>query len=233
MVKAILWDMDGTLLDFHAAERAAIFALFEKYGLGECTEEMLQRYMQINTKLWRQLEKNEVNKREVLVGRYEKFFGEYGLDTSLAEAFNSDYQLALGDTIVFRDNSYELVKKLKGKVKQYMVSNGTVIAQEKKLAKSGFGELMDEIFLSEAVGAEKPNMAFFDKVFEVIGKPENKSDYIIIGDALSSDIKGGNNAGILTCWYNPHHLQLSDEYQVDYEIENLNEVPKILGFEGL
>ena len=99
---------------------------------------------------------------------------------------------------MFRDDSYEIVKSLRGKVKQYVVSNGTVVAQEKKLRLSGLGELMDSIFLSETLGVEKPNVEFFERMFETIG-PVEKDQVLIVGDSLTSDIRGGNNAGIKTC----------------------------------
>ena len=102
------------------------------------------------------------------------FFETEGLDVTAAPAFNERYQVCLGDTIVFRDDSYEIVKSLRGRVKQYVVSNGTVLAQTKKLRLSGLGELMDGIFLSEELGAEKPNAAFFDQVFEAIEETAGK-----------------------------------------------------------
>ena len=145
----------------------------------------------------------------------------------MAEAFNERYQLCLGDTIVFRDDSYEIVKSLRGKVKQYVVSNGTVVAQEKKLRLSGLGELMDGIFLSEAVGVEKPNVEFFDRMFETIGSVE-KDQVLIVGDSLTSDIRGGNNAGIKTCWYNPDHKERYADVKIDYEIADLHEVYEFL-----
>lgn len=94
-----------------------------------------------------------------------------------------------------RDNSLEIVRKLQGKVRQYVVSNGTIIAQNKKLRLSGLGALMDGIFLSEELGVEKPNIEFFEKTFSSIGQVDPR-ETIIIGDSLSSDIRGGNNAGI-------------------------------------
>ena len=146
----------------------------------------------------------------------------------MAEAFNERYQLCLGDTIVFRDDSYEIVKSLRGKVKQYVVSNGTVVAQEKKLRLSGLGELMDSIFLSEALGVEKPNVEFFERMFETIG-PVEKDQVLIVGDSLTSDIRGGNNAGIKTCWYNPDHKERYADVKIDYEIADLHEIYDIIG----
>ena len=132
------------------------------------------------------------------------------------------------DTIVFRDDSYEIVKSLRGKVKQYVVSNGTVVAQEKKLRLSGLGELMDSIFLSEALGVEKPNVEFFERMFETIG-PVEKDQVLIVGDSLTSDIRGGNNAGIKTCWYNPDHKERYADVKIDYEIADLHEIYDIIG----
>lgn len=223
MIHTILWDVDGTLLDFHAAEREAIRTLFGRFGLGECTDDMLRRYSAINDGYWKRLERGEVTKPQVLLGRFQDFFLEYGLDASLAGEFNSAYQLALGDTIVFRDDSKEIIRSLRGRVKQVVVSNGTVVAQTKKLRLSGLGELMDGIFLSEDLGVEKPNAAFFEKVFAAIGDTD-RSSVLIVGDSLTSDIRGGMNAGIRTCWYNPGGAPLPEEYRADHVIRDLHEI---------
>ena len=226
MVHAILWDVDATLLDFHAAEKAAILKLFQQFNMGECTEEMLQRYSVINRGYWEKLERGELSREQVLIGRFQEFFTKEGLDVSLASKFNQAYQLALGDTIVYRDDCYQIIESLRGKVKQYVVSNGTVAAQEKKLRLSGLGALMDGVFLSEDLGVEKPNIEFFDKVFEQIGDLDRKK-VIIVGDSLTSDIRGGNNAGIVTCWYNPGHVAPLEGIHVDYEITDLHEIYEI------
>ena len=227
MIEIILWDVDGTLLDFDAAEKAAIRAMFSEFGLGECTDAMLARYSEINTGFWKRLEKNELSREQVLLGRFEQFFGEYGIDTGIAPSFNERYQLSLGDTIVYRDDSLNIVRALRGKVKQYTVSNGTVAAQTKKLDKSKLGDLMDGIFLSEKLGVEKPNTAFFEKVFSEI-RPANLSKVMIIGDSLTSDIQGGMNAGIKTCWYNPKKAPQPDHYRIDFVISDLHEIAALL-----
>ena len=227
MVKAILWDVDGTLLDFLAAEKAAVQRLFREFGLGECTDEMVARYSAINESYWKRLERGEITKQQVLIGRYREFFAEVGVDPSLAEPFNARYQHALGDTVVYRDDSLAIVKALHSKVKQYVVSNGTIVAQTKKLERSGLGRWMNGIFLSEELGAEKPSPAFFDQVFAAL--PDlNKADMLLVGDSLTSDMRGGLLAGIPTCWYNPNRLPRPADMAMDYEIQDLHQVLSLL-----
>jgi len=227
MIKAILWDVDGTLLDFDAAEREAIRSCFRLFSLGECTDEMLSRYTRINKKYWESLDRGELTKPEILIGRFMEFFRTEGIETDCAEAFNDRYQLELGETVCFCDNSLELVRSLKGKVKQYAVTNGTKVAQDKKLKNSGLGELFDGIFISEEMGFEKPRKEFFDLVFASTGRyvPD---EMVIVGDSLTSDMRGGNNADILCCWYNPKGLSHNKGVHIDWEIKNLQELLPLL-----
>lgn len=227
MIKVVLWDIDGTLLDFEKAEYQAIKKCFEIFHLGECTDDMIARYSMINKKYWERLERKEITKPEVLVGRFEEFFATENIITDCAADFNKEYQLRLGDTICFCDDSYELVQGLKGRIKQYAVTNGTKVAQDKKLDKSGMIDLFDEVFISEEVGVEKPDVHFFEHIWECIGqyKPE---EVIIVGDSLTSDMQGGNNAGILCCWYNPKGLANDKGLKIDYEIDNLQKILDII-----
>ena len=227
MIKVVLWDIDGTLLNFEAAEKVAIRQCFASHGLGECSDEMLKRYSVINRKYWEALERGELTKPEVLVGRFREFFEKEGLAVEKAEAVNAEYQERLGDTVVFCDNGFELVEKLRGTVKQAAVTNGTKVAQDRKLKNSNLITLLDDIFISDVLGVEKPNAGFFDIVFERIGD-YNKDEILIVGDSLTSDIRGGNNAGIKTCWYNPKKLENTIGVHVDYEITNLWEIEQIL-----
>lgn len=223
MIRILLWDIDGTLLDFKAAERAAIKSLFDEFSLGTCSDDMVRRYSEINDGFWRRLEQHEVTRQQVLVGRFEQFFTEIGVSPALAPEFNQKYQLRLGDTIVYRDDSLQIIKSLQGRVRQYAVSNGTVVAQSKKLRLSGLGVLMDGIFLSEKIGAEKPSPLFFDAVFEAI-RPSELSEVMIVGDSLTSDMQGGVNAGILTCWYNPERKPAPAGLRIDHTISDLHEI---------
>jgi len=124
-----------------------------------------------------------------------EFFEKEGIVTDCVVDFNKEYQVRLGDTICFCDDSYNLLKGLKGKIKQYAVTNGTKVAQDKKLKKSGLDELFDDIFISEVIGKEKPYVEYFEQVWKRIG--DYKGDEVmIVGDSLTSDMQGGNNAGI-------------------------------------
>lgn len=227
MIKTILWDFDNTLLNFDVAEKASILSTFEKFNLGICTSQMLKRYEKINKEYWHMIEDKKIDKQTALVKRYEDFFIEYGIDKKIAKDFNDEYTKALSNTIEYVENSFELVSSLKGKYKQYIVSNGAKNVQTVRMKKSNFDKIVDGTFISDIVGAEKPNIEFFDYVFDKI-KVTDKSEVIIIGDSLSSDIKGGNNAGIKTCWYNPKKKGIPSGYLVDYNIQNLNNIIPIV-----
>lgn len=227
MIKSVLWDIDGTILNFEKSESYAVKKCFELFSLGECTDDMIKRYSVINQKYWRRLEKGELTKQQVLVMRFLEFFDSEGIVCSDVEGFNSEYQIRLGDTVFFNDDGYELVGSLRGVVKQYAVTNGTAAAQDRKLARSGLDKLFDGIFISDKLGAEKPSVEFFDKVFSSIGGI-NKGETLIVGDSLTSDIRGGNNAGILCCWYNPSSAPLTGGLRADYIINDLRQVKKII-----
>lgn len=226
MIRVILWDIDGTLLDFAAAEREAIRGCFAAFGLGECTDEMLARYSVINRQHWEKLERKELTKPQVLIGRFEVFFAEEGLVADCA-AFNDEYQIRLGDTVCFHDDGYKLVQQLKGRVRQYAVTNGTKVAQQRKLRNSGLDVLLDGVFISEDIGAEKPDIAFFHPVWETIGSYA-PDEVLIVGDSLTSDMQGGNNAGIRCCWYNPKGVPAPEHLKIDYNIRDLREILTIL-----
>ena len=226
-IKVILWDIDGTLLNFEAAEKVAIRQCFSAFKLGECTDEMLGAYQTINREYWKRLEIGDISKKEALVARFHDLLEKYGLDTSVAPQVNAEYQVRLGDTICFNKNGLETVKMCKGKVPQYAVTNGTKVAQDRKLRNSGLIDLFDGVFISDVIGIEKPAIGFFDEVFKTIGEYD-KSEVLIVGDSLTSDIQGGNNAGIVTCWFNPLGKENDLGLHIDYEINYLSQVLDIV-----
>lgn len=227
MIKVVLWDIDGTLLDFKKAESRGIKQCFSDFNIGVCTDEMIARYSEINHKCWVKLESGELTKAEVLTKRFEEFFENEGIGFNRIDELNARYQQYLGDFVFFTDHALETVKAFKGRVKQYAVTNGTAVAQHKKLKNSGLDDLLDGVFISDEVGADKPSKAFFDRVFEKIGRYAG-DEVMIVGDSLTSDMQGANNAKILACFYDPQIKSPKTQLKIDFIIHNISEVEKII-----
>ena len=228
----LLWDVDGTLMNFKRAEAKALSQSLEEVGV-EPTDELIDEYSRINIPYWKRLETGELTKEEVLLGRFVEFFDKMGLEAE-AESFLMSYEEHLGHIWFIQDNSLELCKKLRAEgIRQYVVTNGWVFVQETKLRESGFDQIMDGSFISDEFGVPKPKRAFFEVCFEQIfgtktPSPSELSRVLIIGDSLSSDMQGGINAGIDRCWYRPSSEVNTEGIPVDYEIEDLWQIWDIL-----
>lgn len=225
--KYLLWDIDGTIINFELAERAAIRSLFDRFKLGDCSDEMLMYYSQINKRYWQLMESGKIKKDKMLVERFIEFFSNKGINADIAAEFNKEYQIALCDTIVFNDDAIDIIKHQKKTCKIIIVTNGTEVVQEKKLERSGLNDIVDNVFISELVGFEKPNIKFFEKVILEVGIKDLK-EALIIGDSLTSDIQGGHNIGIDTCWYNPKNEENTTLLNPTYTIRNLHELENII-----
>lgn len=230
-ITTILWDVDDTLLDFPYSQKYAISKCFHSIGR-EITEEMIERYSQINTSYWKRLELGEITRQELLPGRFLTLFEEYKIQGVNVEAFRAEYQEALGSVYSYLDDSLTICKSLQGCYKQYVVTNGVASTQRNKLKLSGLDEVMDGIFISEELGASKPSALFFDACLEQVME-KDRSRILLVGDSVSSDIKGGSAAGILTCWYHRTEEENPTQWQADYEIHDLHQIYDVLQvFEG-
>ena len=230
MYDTILWDVDQTLLDFEKSQDYALRFSFEQLKL-EINEEIIRLYASINDAYWKRLELGEITKKELLTGRFDTLFKELRIPSVSSKDIAPIYQKALGSVYFFIDDSLELCKKLKGKVRQYAVTNGVASTQRNKLQLSGLLQIMDDVFISEEIGYEKPDIRFFEACFKRI--PDFKAEKaVIVGDSLTSDIKGGNQAGIACCWYNKPHKVNESGLRIDHEISNLWEVEEILSWQN-
>lgn len=226
MIKYVLFDLDNTLLDFTKAEAVAIKKAFERFSV-PATEANIRRYSEINDEQWKKLEKGLMTKDEVLARRFELLFAELGVKNVSAEEAQEVYEYHLGTGHIFVDGALETLEALKGKYELYIVSNGTATVQDRRLESSGIAPYFKDIFISERVGANKPSREFFDLAFARI--PDfDRSKAIIVGDRLSSDILGGINAGIMTCWFDPMRLPPSGGIVPDITIYKLSELPEAL-----
>lgn len=226
MIKYVLLDIDDTLLDFGKAEAAAIKKTFERIGI-PATDEVIARYSEINNAQWSALERGELTRQQVLVRRFDILFEELGIAGVPSEMAQASYEYLLGIGHYFIDGAVELLEALKDKYELYIVSNGTACVQDSRLASAGIAPYFKDIFISERIGADKPSREFFDRAFSRIEGFEREKA-IIVGDRLSSDILGGINAGISTCWFNPKRLPPDPDIPADYEIHALNELPELL-----
>ena len=227
MIKIILWDIDATLLDFLKSENMALKKAFAHFGLGECTDSTVAEYSAINQSYWNRLETGELTKEQVLVGRFEEFLNAKGFCDVDANEFCEFYESSLPDCVEFIGNAEETIKALSNSYYQYAVTNGAKNVQTKKLAVSGIDGIFNGAFISDDVGYAKPSKEFFNFVLQNIPKVSD-DEILIVGDSLTSDIKGGNNMGFKTCWFNPHNLPLSNGYSVDYQIDNIDSIFDVL-----
>ena len=225
MIRNVLFDLDDTLFDFHKAEKIALTKTLVHFGI-DPTEETLALYSAINAAHWKRLELGEISREEVKVGRYRELFKTIGVECDPVKA-TAYYESMLAIGHYFMPGAPELLEELYGKYRLYIVSNGTAKVQEGRIGSSGIAKYMDGIFISQILGANKPDKQFFDICFAEI--PDfSLSETVIIGDSLSSDIKGGINAGITTVWFNPKGIENDNDIKPDYIIKELSEVPGLL-----
>lgn len=225
MIRNVLFDLDDTLFDFHKAEKIALTKTLVHFGI-DPTEETLALYSTINAAHWKRLELGEISREEVKVGRYRELFKTIGIKCDPVKA-TAYYESMLAIGHYFMPGAPELLEELYRKYRLYIVSNGTAKVQEGRIGSSGIAKYMDGIFISQILGANKPDKQFFDTCFAEI--PDfSLSETVIIGDSLSSDIKGGINAGITTVWFNPKGIENDNDIKPDYTIKELSEVPGLL-----
>ena len=223
MIEFLFLDLDDTILDFQKAERLALAKTLEFFGLPP-TDTVLARYHQINREHWERLERKELTRQQVLVGRFAALFAEMGLSAQ-AEQVARAYEENLSQGHYFLPGAEEALQSLRKKYKLYLASNGTARVQAGRLKSAGIIPYLQEIFVSEEMGYNKPDPAYFDACFARI--PGFRKDRaMMVGDSLTSDILGGIQAGIATCWVNPHHK--TGSIRPDYEIESIVQLEALL-----
>ena len=225
MIEFLLLDLDDTILDFHKAERIAISKTIRDFGV-EPTEAVLGRYHVINKWHWEQLELGKMTREEVLVGRFAMLFEEMGIAVDAVDVARAyEKNLAIGH--YFLPGAEEAVDTLHKKYRLFLVSNGTASVQKGRMTSANLYRFFEKVFVSQEIGHNKPAKAYFDACFAQI--PDfDPAKAVIVGDSLSSDIQGGINAGIKTCWVNPSHAAPQNGIVPDYEIEALHQLPALL-----
>lgn len=225
MIKNILLDMDNTILDFSRAERAAAAKALSAMGI-QPTDELLKRYHEINEDQWRLFELGELEREQVKVRRYRLLFEEMGIDKS-PEDTAAVYEKLLGIGHYFMDGAVELLETLSKEYRLYLATNGTSAVQKSRIKSAEIAKYFQGIYISEDVGYNKPDVRYYEACFRDI--PDfSKDETVMIGDSLTSDMKGGINAGLKTVWFNHEGKKRDDSIAPDYEVHSLAEIPALL-----
>lgn len=221
----LLFDVDDTLLDFQAAENQALRMLFEQEGL-ELTTELEKIYKELNEQRWRAFEAGKMSRETVVNGRFGEFFAQMNRTVD-SVAMEQKYRYFLNQGHQLLGNSLAIIADLAQKADLYVVSNGVSKTQYQRLGDAQLLPYFKEVIISEDTGYQKPMLEFFEYTFNKISQL-NKEKTVIIGDSLTSDIQGGNNAGIDTIWLHP--LVDADELivQPTHHIQRLEEIYEIL-----
>lgn len=225
MKKILLIDLDNTLIDFNECARHSIMNAFEKLGF-DYSPVVFDTFIEENVKIWKRLERGEITKPELRANRWNIILARLGINfdgTILEEMFENG--VAQGAYAV--TGAYDLLDYLKDKYEMYIVSNGFRFVQESRLKIGDFNKYFNNIFVSEDIGIPKPAKEFFDYCFKSLDNPD-KNDVILIGDSLSADIKGGNDYGIDTIWFNKNGEENLSAITPTYTVNKLSEIKNIL-----
>ena len=225
MIEFLFLDLDDTILDFHKAERLAINKTLRDFGL-EPTEEVLGRYHVINKWHWEQLELGKMTRKDVQWKRFDALFSEFGVEAD-PQACAVRYMENLSVGHYFLPGAEETVELLSKKYRLFLASNGNASVQKGRMTSANLYRFFEKVFVSEEIGHNKPSKDYFDAAFaQIPGFDPTKA--LMVGDSLSSDIKGGINAGIRTCWVNPTGAPAQSDIHADWEIRALQELPALL-----
>lgn len=221
----LLFDADHTLFDFKTGEYHALKEALITLSLPS-TDYHIERYSEINVKYWKMLERGEIDKTSLMLARFVEFAREFGFDPK-AQALSDLYMSNLSRQAQLFDGALELIEKLSRKYRLFIITNGVKSTQDGRFGISPITKYFEKIFISEVIGAEKPSLEFFDAVMNGIEGFE-KQKAIVIGDSLSSDIKGAINVGIDCIWYNPDSKEAPQGWNITYTVRCFDEILNIL-----
>lgn len=221
----LLMDADGTLLDFDEAERRGVTVVMKTFGV-EPTPEHIEIYHKLNQSCWQEFERGDITREQIFEKRYPLFFSRFGVKVEAREA-ESIYRQQLNSCAALIDGALDICSYLKSRYNLYIITNGISSTQYRRLKDSTLDQYFQEIFVSEDAGSQKPQKGFFDYCLPKIPEKE-RSRMLVIGDSLTSDIQGGINMGIDTCWVNLTQAAPNVKIQPTYEVHRLTELKELL-----
>lgn len=221
----IFFDMDDTLFDFATSQQKAFHNVFAKHHLLHNVEQYRKSYQTISQSLWKDLENGKMSLEELGSERFKRLFLEHDI-TNDATLFNQDYLGFLGQQTHLTHDAEKVIRNLSHK-RLAIITNGYVDVQISRMNNSPLKGVFEELIISESTGFQKPQTEIFDYAFKKL-QITDKSNVLIVGDSLTSDIQGGMNFGIDTCWFNPNHQVNHTSIQPTYEINQLKKLMDII-----
>lgn len=229
--KLILYDLDGTLLDYETAEQTSLWQTCREFGIDFSEAAVLREYKKINGEIWRDFERGKITSVKLRTERFRRLFnnseaGNFQPDLSI-DLFSKSYLNNLSQSAVLIGEAEIVLSHFQGKIIQAIVSNGLADVQYPRIRNSILNKYFGDIFISEEIGYAKPDPGIFNHIFSSM-EGISPDTALIVGDNLNSDIKGGKDFGIDTCWFNPNNLPNETGIEPTYIIENLSELKKII-----
>lgn len=216
--KNLFFDADDTILDFRRSATMALRQTLQEHQL-PVTAESIEIYHRINQDVWQAFEQKEISAPELRLLRFERFLeaiGEYREPGVLSRR----YLQLLSQSSLFIQGAVEALNVLKARgFRLLLITNGLKEVQRPRFAKARMEQWFDAIIISDEIGVAKPDKRFFDLAFSQAGFPE-KTESLVVGDSLQSDIQGGNNYGVDTCWFNPGERENFSGLRPKFEISN-------------
>lgn len=219
-------DADETLFDFHKGEKESLKNTLNSLGI-EWQEQFSEIYKEENQKAWISYECNHITRDEMKVQRFKTFFDKVGLTvTTPLEEVNDIYISNLSKCGYLFSGATDFLKRLTSIARVYITTNGLFKTQNNRLIVSGLDKIVNGIYISETMGCNKPAKEYFEYIFSDLNITD-KSELIILGDSLTSDMQGGKNAGISTCLYDPHN-KVTEHSLCDYIIHSYDEFFEVI-----
>lgn len=222
----ILFDADETLFDFKKSERYAFMESLDDFKIDFDKEECIKVYHEINTMIWKEFEEGKISSDKLKIERFNRLFKKISVDKN-AEEFSKTYMKHLAEASFIYEETFDILDYLKDKYRLAIITNGLLDVQHKRIRESKIGHYFDTVTISDEIKIAKPSAEIFNYTLNKLNF-EDKTKVLMIGDSLSSDVKGGINAQIDTCWLNVENKKEPEDMKITYIIKSILELKDIL-----
>lgn len=224
--KVLIFDADETLFDFKKAEKEAFKETILEFGMDYDESYHFETYKVINSAIWKELEQGLITQSKLKIERFKRLSNKLQIPFDEVEFANAYMKHLANGSFLFEDST-DLIESIKDNYTLMIVTNGLTVVQEKRIKQSTIAKYFKDIVISENIGVSKPNPGIFEYTLKDM-KNIDKSQVLMIGDSLSSDIQGGISFGIDTCWYNPKEIENKTDLKPTYEVKSLKELKDLL-----